>query len=153
VQSANHPSAAVVKNNPWNTYLEVFKKFEMVHIHSASIDVHCRKSSNVKSFSKKSYENNKFQVYMYWKKILALFTWTYQPKSVNHSAVFFSHNKSASAAFTASRTGPFCLLVHMHMNFVIFLWIFVDWVWISTFMTMYIYRCTVDVHHFKKKNF
>jgi hypothetical protein len=45
----------------------------MVHIHSASIDVHCRKSSNVKSFSKKSYENNKFQVYMYWKKILALF--------------------------------------------------------------------------------
>jgi len=43
----------------------------MVHIHIASIDVHCRKSSNVKSFSKKSYENNKFQVYMYWKKILS----------------------------------------------------------------------------------
>lgn len=43
----------------------------MVHIHSASIDVHCHKSLNVKSFSEKSYENNKFQVHMYWKTILS----------------------------------------------------------------------------------
>jgi hypothetical protein len=37
---------------------------------------------------------------------LALFAGAYQPESSSHSAVFFSHNKSASAAETISRTGP-----------------------------------------------
>jgi hypothetical protein len=41
---------------------------------------------------------------------LALFAGAYQPESASHSAVFFSHNKSASASAAAtetiSRTGP-----------------------------------------------
>ena len=45
-----------------------------------------------------------------------------------------------------------CLLVLIRMNFVIFIWIFLDWIWISTFATMYMYICTRDMHRFKKKN-
>lgn len=40
-----------------------------------------------------------------------------------------------------------CLLVHMHLNVVIFIWIFVHWICTSAFTTMYIYTCV----HFQKK--
>ena len=64
------------------------------------------------------------------------------------------HMKMTNFRCICARRQPqqFCLLVHIHMNFVIFIWIFLDWIWISTFATKYIYRCTMDMHHFKKKN-
>jgi hypothetical protein len=42
----------------------------------------------------------------------------------------------------------FCPPVHMQMKFVIFIWIFVKWVWISNFVTMHIYKCTIGVCSF-----
>jgi hypothetical protein len=41
----------------------------------------------------------------------ALFAWVYQLKSVSHGTIFFSHNKSASAKNTASRTKPHHMLL------------------------------------------
>lgn len=46
-------------------------------------------------------------------------------------------------------THEFCLLVHINLKFVIFVWIFQMWVWIPTFAREYILLRTKDVPSFK----
>jgi hypothetical protein len=58
---ANHFFGVIMKSLK-KSYLDVFKNYEPMHIHSLSIDVRCHKSWETNLLCKNSHKNNKFQV-------------------------------------------------------------------------------------------